>query len=192
MTIVLQVSGAKTHVSGSTTQSKEPVNYHCTLTNNVPPTAESGNNAGALVSIDVLSLEAPTPTPPTLLPSPKASRNLTSRKRSSSAQSLCKPIATSRSTTFLAYKSTSSPRLPAFETPPPSYAETASTTSMNSDTGDDDDVIYTARFDSSARTPRGSSQSLRSRIFGMASTHAQPVRTRDKLISTTPGVAVRR
>ncbi|KAF8966745.1 N-glycosylation protein-domain-containing protein [Flammula alnicola] len=60
---------------------------------------------------------------------------------------------------------------------------------MNSDTEDDrdDDMIYTSRIRSSARPGSSSSQSLRSRIFGLASAHA-PSRVRDKPICTTPGV----
>ncbi|KAF9481445.1 hypothetical protein BDN70DRAFT_905242 [Pholiota conissans] len=61
---------------------------------------------------------------------------------------------------------------------------------VNSDTeddrDDDDDMLYTAGSTSS-RAARHGAQSLRSRIFGLASIHASATRVRDRPISTTPG-----
>ena len=95
------------------------------------------------------------------------------------------PIASSRSTTaFRARKSASAPlHFDPHAISPPPYSKHSH---MNSDTEDDRDevgMIYTSRIGSQ---PRASSQGLRSRIFGLASTSTQ--RVRDKPISTTPGV----
>lgn len=102
------------------------------------------------------------------------------------------PITTSRSTTtFIARKSASSPLLfdPDAISPPPYSKQSLPQQTfhhMSSDTEDDrDDVgmIYTSpRIGSQTKL----SQSLRSRIFRLASTSTQ--RVRDKPISTTPGV----
>ncbi|KDR72822.1 hypothetical protein GALMADRAFT_212843 [Galerina marginata CBS 339.88] len=109
------------------------------------------------------------------------------------------PIASSRSSTsFLARKSVSSPLLFDLQTSPPPYtkhpfpvASSVPPSHMNSDSDtdddrDEDDMIYTSRLGANARPASSSSQSLRSRIFGLASRN--PSRVRDKPISTTPGV----
>jgi len=101
------------------------------------------------------------------------------------------PIASSRSTTtFRARKSASTPLLfdPHAISPPPYTKHSPPQQTfhhMSSDTEDDRDevgVIYASRIGSQTRA---SSQGLRSRIFGLATSTP---RVRDKPISTTPGV----
>ncbi|KAF8183631.1 N-glycosylation protein-domain-containing protein [Pholiota molesta] len=74
--------------------------------------------------------------------------------------------------------------------PTPFFPSTSPPMPINSDTEDDrddDDMLYTAQLGSTSRATRNSAQSLRSRIFGLASVHASATRMRDKPISTTPG-----
>ena len=103
------------------------------------------------------------------------------------------PVPTSHnSPTFPSRKSISSPLLYDPQGLPPPYSrhpypETPHM-NLNSDTEDErneDGMIYTSRLGNSARNS-GSSQSLRSRIFGLASGSGS--RVRDKPICTTPGM----
>lgn len=96
------------------------------------------------------------------------------------------------STAFLSRKSVSSPLLYDPQGSPPPYSKhphpEATHMNLNSDTEDErneDDMIYTSRLEN-ARHTSGSSQSLRSRIFGLASVNAS--RVRDKPICTAPGM----
>ncbi|KAF8152251.1 N-glycosylation protein-domain-containing protein [Crassisporium funariophilum] len=114
------------------------------------------------------------------------------------------PIASSRSSTsFLTKRSISSPLLLDLLPAPPPYSKNPhfappqSISQMKSDTEDDDrdedDMIYTSRHSlgsslnsRQASSSSSSSQSLRSRIFGLVSINGPP-RVRHKPICTTPG-----